>query len=477
MAGVSDTGFETKTVAEIIEDVANRAKSTEYYGEDFPVTPDSVFGVLNSIIAASIADGWNLGQAVADTGNRDTAEGVYLDYLASIVGIQRLQETGSSGELLFEGLQGTSIPQNFVTSNADGDKVLTNVSFTLNRASCYKTKINVVTVNNTEDYTVTVGANTYTYTSDADATELEILNGLEVAITSDPDVTVSIIGSTTLVIENINKLNTLSTTNTPNLGLESVSSLINSTSAQPGPISFPANSITTLVSISLEVVSVTNLLDFTEGTYRETDEELRLRMATQGQSAGTATKPSIEAALSSINGVSGALVQENITLVTDVNNVPPKAYETFVTGGDEDEIAEIIWTTKPAAIETYGDISKQIIDQNGDIQDVKFSRPTNVYAHMRVTYSLNPEESTPADFETSMKDVEVIYGDNMYSGEDYEPTKFYSPLYTIPGIFIDLIEIDTTPNPGDTPTFGTSRITVDKTEALLFDASRIIVTV
>jgi uncharacterized phage protein gp47/JayE len=478
MAGVSSTGFETKTVAEIIQEISDRAKTSEYFGQEFPVTPDSTFGVLNGVISASIADIWNLAQAIADTQNRDTSEGVYLDYLAALVDLERLEDTGSTGQLLYESLQGVTIPQGALAEDDDGNQVATDVALVINKTECFKVKMSVPNVLNNTAYDVIVNNTTYSYTSDADATRNEILTGLESAITAEPGVTPSVVGDN-LFITNDVSLNTLSVVSSSNTIVSTIFSLVPATAVITGPTPFPADTITTSLYYTGfgGVQSLTNPTSFTVGTDAETDEELRTRMATKGQVAGTATKPSIEAALKAIDGVSGALVMENITLVTDGDGVPGKAYETFVTGGDEDDIASVIWSTKPGGIETYGDITKIVVDANGDNQTVKFSRPTDLYAHMRITYSLNAEESFPADGEDSMKTAVVDFGNALDSGEDFEPTKFYAPLYTIPGIYITNIEIDTTPNPGDAPTFGTARIAIEQTEALHFDVSRITVTV
>jgi len=474
MAGVTTEGFESKTFDEIVTDITERANSPEFFGEEFPSTPDSTFGISTGVISGSILDIWNLAQAVADAQNRDTATGIYLDYLANIIGLTRLQESGSTGQLLFLGTQGTTIPQFFPSADDASRNVLTNFELQLNRSLSYQSIFTVVTVSPTTDYTIIIQGNIFTFTSDGTPTESEILDGLDTVLATSLDVTSQVVGST-LEITNVDRLNTIATTNTSNLLLSLVGSLADSTSALTGALAFPADTITTLVGTNPGLTSVNNPLTFTPGRGAETDAELRIRMALREQSIGTATKPSIEASISKVTGVQSVLVIENQTLDT-VDDIPGKSYETFVSGGDESEIADVIWETKPAGIATFGDITRIVIDENGDAQSVKFSRQTELFAWMRVTYSINSEESFPATGEQGMRDAVVAFGNNLDDGEDYEPTKFFAPLYTVPGTFISLIEIDVTPTAPGPPIYGTTRIPVALTETLLFDSSRVVIT-
>ncbi len=54
MAGVTDTGFVVLTLDEIVEAIKTRANSSQFFGEEFPTTPDSTFGVLTGLFSAEI---------------------------------------------------------------------------------------------------------------------------------------------------------------------------------------------------------------------------------------------------------------------------------------------------------------------------------------------------------------------------------------------------------------------------------------
>lgn len=474
MAGVTDNGWESKSFDQLMSEVATRAK--EELGQDLPTTPDSPFGQFSNIFMASVKDLWDLGQAVTSTGNRDEASGYYLDVLARIARLTRLPASGSTGSLLFTGNVNTNLPAFFACKDGQNRNVITQSSLVLNRANCYQSTFSVSSLEDNTDYTINVEDEVFTFNGGISPTVENILNGLKIVLDTGENTSNEVIGQT-LVLTYLTANNQLTTTNSSSLKLDSVGSLVGAEAAIEGDLDFPANTITKLVSTNLNISSVTNPLDFNKGRYRETDEELRRRMADKEQNAGTATKPSIEASVAQIEGVISALVVPNVTMTDDpVTGVPKKSFETFVVGGDDDEIAKVLWQTKGVTSNFFGDILKIIIDENGDEQPVRFSRNTGKFAWVRVAYSINSEEDFPADGETRMKNAVVSHGKNMYVGEDLNPTKFYCPLYSVPGTFITKIEVAVTDNESDVPTYQETTIPVSTVESLDFSESRVILT-
>lgn len=472
MAGVTDNGWVAKSFQTLLDELSSEAKAE--FGEDMPTTPDSVFGQLANIFTASTKDVWDLGQAVTDSQNRDTATGVYLDYLASLIGLSRRRQSSSTGSLMFTGSPSATIPAQFPCQDQLKRFVLTDSELTLDRSNSYQATFSVKTVADSTEYTIVAEGIYYTYTSSSSATETEILDGLFLLLDEATLFTTELVDNT-IVLTYGSVANALSTQNSNNLTLNSVGCLISATASDEGALEFEANTITTLGSSILTVSSVTNPFDFSLGVDEETDAELRIRMDEREQSTGTATKPSIEAALSEVDGVTYVLVVENITMEDDeTTGVPAKSYETFIQGGDNDEIAEVIWTTKPATGNTYGDVTEVVIDRNGDEQVVKFSRLYENYAWIRVTYSINDEEVFPSDGVSQMINVLVDKGNSMYLGEDFEPTKFYGVLYNaVAGMYVDNIEIAVTESAEDTPSYQTTRIAIPNTTTLSFDADRV----
>jgi hypothetical protein len=159
-----------------------------------------------------------------------------------------------------------------------------------------------------------------------------------------------------------------------------------------------------------------------------------------------------------------------------VTGIPKKSFETFIVGGDDDEIAQVLWETKGVTSNFHGNILKIVVDDNGDEQPVKFSRNTEKFAWLRITYSINSEEDFPSDGEERMTNAVVSHGNSMYQGEDLDPTKFYAPLYSIRGTYISNIQVAVTDTENETPIYQTSRIPINSVEELTFKDARVFIT-
>lgn len=479
--GVQSTGFVSKTQAEIVEDINEQAVGTEFFGPEWPTTPDSVFGNLVQIIAAAIKDsGWDLAESVYNQYNRDKAEGKNLDDLAALIGLTRLQASGSTGLLLFQGSAGSVVPLSTPVADNDSRYVLTTSELTYNRTACYQTRISVTSLLDSTTYTVSVEGTNFNYTSGTGATVTEIVLGLASAIGTQTTYTATTEDNDETLVVTYNSLNNVMLVAVSSeLSIFQIGMLVNAQAEETGDLSFPADTLTELSPVPVGTVSVTNPQAFSEGRDEETDEELRLRMAQRESSTGTATKPSIESSISELTGVTSVLVKENTSLVTDSEGVPPKAYETFVTGGDEDEIADVIWTTKPAGILTYGDITKVIVDANGDEQTVQFSRPSESYATVIVTYEIYTEEDFPVDGETTMAQTVVDYGNSLGVGEDIIPQRFNAQMFrAVDGLLSVVTQIGISNDPNTPPvSYTTDPIPVGDSETVDFDLTRVTVSV
>ncbi len=482
MAKVTSQGWESESFDTILTDTAAKAKLA--LGATLTTTPESVFGQLSNILCASIKDLNDLGQAVTDTQNRHTATGIYLNYLAALVGLTRQESQGAQGLVHFTGKVSTNIIVNTACKDTAGQVILSKTAHTLNRANCYSSTFSVSTLTPATNYTIVVEGVSITINSATSTTNVEVLNLLSAAINAGTS-QVSTVDTTkeTLTVTYQNYNNLLTTTNTVNLNLDTVGSLVSCETAKKGTVSVYANTCTTLVTPNLGLSAVDNIVAFTSGRDLETDVELRLRMAGREQSTGTATKPAIEASLTEIKGVTSALLVVNDTLVDNTTTgVSAKSFKSFVAGGDENSIAEVLWKTKALFGTSQGDITKTITDRNGDTQGVSFSRPTTKYAWVRVTYAINSEETFPSDGETSMTAAVVAKGKAGYQGEDLTPTKFYGALYETTGVYISNVEVAITTTAGGTPDYTLANlvtpanISVPKTEFLEFDITRVNVT-
>ena len=260
--GVTPKGWVSKPLSKIMESLSKRAKNE--FGDNFPTTPESVFGQLANIFAASSKDNWDMAEGVASMQNRETAEGVYLDFLARLIGLTRQKARGSSGQLLFTGRENTFIPPFTISKDSASRKVITKQELILNRASCYQTTFEIKRLENNTKYTIVVESTETSYTSGSSATYDDIITGLITSINTNTRIS-AVKGevANTLVLTYPSYNNNLTTTNTDNINLYSVGSLVDSESALTGKdINFAKNSVNELVTSILTIDSVNNLVAF-----------------------------------------------------------------------------------------------------------------------------------------------------------------------------------------------------------------------
>jgi uncharacterized phage protein gp47/JayE len=243
-----------------------------------------------------------------------------------------------------------------------------------------------------------------------------------------------------------------------------------------GSVAAPAGTLTVIETPLFGIDSVTNLLDANVGRELETDAELRLRRLESLQRAGTATVNGIVTTLRQVSGVTNAFVIENNTDAVDGEGRPPHSYEAYVDGGADEDILEAIWETKPAGIETVGNFSGTVLDSQGFVQTVKFSRPTtaDVWLEVDITKNTDPSEPGgvyPANGDDLVRDAVLAYGDTFEIGQDVVLIRFFNAINAIPGVVGIVIRAGFAPDP-----VGTANLPIGSTELAKFDASRLEIT-
>lgn len=481
MAGLSSTGLEIKRLPTILDELEASLKTE--LGVDVDVSSDSLLGILNSIYGAAVADQWVVAQAIYAAFNINAAEGKQLDDLVALVGISRLDASPTNGNIEFRGNQGTTVPTNTNVADSSGNTYKTIENILLTITDCTRADIKVGTVLNSNVYSVIIDGTSFDYTSSASATEQSIVEGLRALIGTQTDYTATKNTSgNTLIIKSNTALSTIAISISADLTVNKVNSVGSVENNVAGAIQALANSITQIVTPVVGLDSVNNPVALTIGREEETDEELRVRHTDSVQVAGTATVTAIQSSLSEVQGVTQALVVENRGTTTDGEGRPAKSYECVVEGGNEDDIGQKIWDTKPAGVETYGDILNVVTDVNGNSQSVYFSRPEPSYIWIEVDYTLYDEESFPLDGEDKIKEAIVNYAtSNLRLGDDVIPKRFFGGIYSaVSGIEDLVIRIASSgDDPNTEPTGGSfteNPIDITSTQIAKLDTSRITVT-
>lgn len=477
---LTSTGLNVKRLPTILSELEASLKLE--LGADVDLSSDSLFGIINSIYSVGLADQWSLAQAVYDAFNIDTAEGKQLDDLVALVGLTRLAPSPTTGLIEFTGTQGTVVPKNSAFSDSSGNTYITPTSVTISIVDCTKATILVSNVADTTPYQLIIEGNIHNFVSGVGATTTSIVAGLVALIGVQSAYTASSsVDGTQLIITSNNTLDSIAISLSTGLTSTSVVSTGNVNNTQNGVLDALANTITTINTPVLGLTSVNNPSALTVGRAEETDIELRTRQKDSVQIAGTATVPAIEASLKQVQGVTQAFLIENRTLVTDGDGRPAKSYESVVEGGSDTAVASKIWETKPAGVETYGNTTQVVVDGQGNNQTVRFSRPESQYLWIKVTYNKYDEEAFPTNGEDAIAEAIAAEGNTYELGEDVIPKRFYGAVYSavsgIQDLVITAASSGTDPNTEPSaPSFLESALSIEGAEVAKFDTSRITVT-
>lgn len=160
---------------------------------------------------------------------------------------------------------------------------------------------------------------------------------------------------------------------------------------------------------------------------------------------------------------------------------PPKSFEAVVSGGSDADVAEEIWLSKPAGIQTFGNVNGgagvPIIDSQGDTQIIFFSRPTPIYIWVQLTLTLYSEETFPVNGVQLVADSILAYGQSLGIGVDVLLQRVLCQIFTVPGVASGVMQLAATNSPTDSPSFGTNDIVIEENEISTWDLTRIAVTV
>jgi hypothetical protein len=155
--------------------------------------------------------------------------------------------------------------------------------------------------------------------------------------------------------------------------------------------------------------------------------------------------------------------------------LPPHSIHIIVEAPNnidkDQEIGDLLWIVKPGGIQTYGSTSVNVIDSNGDIQIMKFTRPTSKAVWVKATITKYSEELYPTNGNDLIEDAIVEYGNTFESGLDVIPQRFLPLIYAnVSGIELVVIELSF-----DNITYVTTKLDISDSEIATFDASRVTV--
>lgn len=219
-----------------------------------------------------------------------------------------------------------------------------------------------------------------------------------------------------------------------------------------GAILATPNTITTAETIVAGVVSVTNPYSlYFQGSNEESDEELRERRKRSVTGSAMGYIDAIESKILELDDVAGGAVYENNTAVTDASGTPAHTIWAIVDGGDDDDIADILYRNRPLGCGMRGAVEVIIPRDNGPDATMKFDRPIAEDLYIQFTLSVVGGGFYDAAFIKDEIVAGLVYKINQEAGTDELVAflKSLNPKYRItdPGVGTDGVTWDDVATP------------------------------
>lgn len=499
--GVTPEGFVLKPLSVIEKEIDDALRGT--FGNHIFTDPQDVYGQLKGIFAEREALLWELKEAIYNSQYPDNAEGVSLDDALSIVGLKRLGAAFSKieGQVLF-GTAGTNISAGtkfsvqddpdtiFSTSQAvilivGTDEVQTITFSGTPTSGSFKLKYNTET-------TATINYDAINTDVQDALNALASLSAVTVTGNFAAGFVVTFAGADgkqeqPILVEDSNTLDdggavTITITETtPGVYQGEVDCNCDET----GPVSVALKMLTVIDTPISGLTSVFNPAAAIIGRDIETDAEFRARRNVRLQISKAGPTEAIRAAILDLNNditkttLEDVRVFENTTLTT-VGSRPGKsieafAYETGAATTRDQEVAEAIFASKAAGIESYGTISKTVIDSMGFSNTVKLSRPTGIDIYLDL--ALTVDSNYPSDGNTQVENLMIAWGNALGIGNNVIVYPHLAgQLMTIPGITDMAIDIGISASPSGDANIVIDDGSVSAVEISRWDAANINVT-
>lgn len=470
--GLTRDGFRRKRLPEILSDINRRV--SDRLGVEIETGSNSLFGQLHGVFAYEIADLWEQAENTYNAMYPNTATGVSLSNAAGLAGISAISGTQSRLLATCYGTSGTVIPYGaqISSSNENGsywECIATNAAISKEKA-CYAAYSISSAVSAGTVYTLTINDKTASYTAASGDTASKVLSTLAKSFIG---VTYSI-DSGILSIRTTTKGETFAT-DAQNVTISSIGTPIQFRCVTVGAVNPDIGTINQIVTSIPGWTGVLNQHAASVGQDAETDTHLRQRWNRSLFSRGSTNIDAIAESLAdNVTGVTTSKVYENRTDTTNSDGRPPHSIEAIVEGGENDDIAQVLWKTKAGGIDTYGTEHGTAIDANGTEQTLYFNRPAPVKIWLKVVISENPDETLAPAAVQDIATALLAKGQEQAIGEDVILQRYFSTIFKAAS---DVGYISLTAATGDTAgSYSTSNISITPRQIAVFDAARIEVT-
>lgn len=424
MAGLTLEGFDPETFESLKANIYERIRNE--FGP-VPLDDSTVSGIVVDIFIEAMIKLWEIAEVSYSALDIDKASGAALDALCLLIGVFRRPPTFSTGDVVLTGTPTTPI--------ATGTQLSTGPNGTI-----VETQADLVIVAEiawlpstayTEGVIRTNAGNVYI----ANNSGISGASGGPVHdARSTPENPVIILPDNTV--------------NWIWLGAGTGTVVAEMIATDSGVLPIAAYAIIDIETPLTGLSGGTNLIDFTTGSPVQSDAELRSDVEIQIAAPGTGTRKGIRSALAALDEVLQVTIFENKGDVTDADGVPPHSIEALVRGGDDQEIFDAILANIGAGIGMAGTELGTSVDDAGDEQDIRFSRPDEIELYAELDLIVDPNEFP--DDGADQVSAAIVALNAQDAGKDAVPAQVEAAAMSITGVLDATAWLDTIVFPVET---------------------------
>lgn len=476
--GVTKKGFVRKRLDEIKNDVYSRLK--EGWGYDITINTQSFLNVLVTGFSDEVAKLWEVAENTYYAMYTMSAEGANLDNAMQFGGITRERDARTMYMLACTAPDDTTVEYGVLVKSATNpEKVFrcTNRQV-IGRENFRKIVVKPYMESGIDLFYLTINRNTYQYARQDGDDAVAVLKAIKELIDEKGIIVQVDEENCSLSLEDIYKQtsNTLAISN--NFLIESVTSNLLFESMDYGEVIIANGLIKELVTLGTGITEVWNDIAPASGRFEADDVEARQNFVKR---CAIRSKTMIESITSEIyntvDHVKSVAGYENDTEFQDEEGRPPKSVEIIVDGGEDGEIANIIYTKKTNGIRAYGNITMDVADTFGNIHKIGFSRPDYLYVWMKVIITGKPGKVMAPNYVQLTQDsilddsADIQVGDSVYMQTFL--TNIYAKVVSVSMVEIKVFAtLDEKYTPQDED-YATSNIYVSNRQKAILDVSRI----
>lgn len=234
--------------------------------------------------------------------------------------------------------------------------------------------------------------------------------------------------------------------------------------------------INQLLNPMQHVMNVRNPIAITNGRERESDVDARKRADEAQEGIGWSTVSAIRSKLRDNPDIRAVYIDNNATNHTNEYGTPMRAFQCFVLGGQDEDIAQAIMDKKAAGVQAYGTTTLELLDDAGEPQLISFTRAEIIQVYARLTLRTNID--FPTDGQRQVKDALVRYVGGIDTestvhaglamGENVVITKLIAAVYQVEGV--DDVDIELSTN---NKTFAPKNLEMRKSQIAQLSANSI----